>query len=129
MAVSALLALAIVFFWSPDAPGSALPHNHELQLAHQSHDARAVGNSRHWVIHINLVADRDASEIECCLLKLRHPGISVDPHDMPIFAHDNETTAASAVQGLGSDPGVILPRHGLPRSDPSQNQHNQENLR
>jgi hypothetical protein len=38
-----------------------------------------------------------------------HPGVSTDPHEMTAFASNDETKAAAAVRGSGSEPGMIIP--------------------
>lgn len=113
--MAALLALAVVLFWPPNDPGSASPYNQGAHLAHQSHNAHAVQDTQDQAPHVNRVADCEASAIGCCVMTLCHPGISVGPHDMPDVAADDDTIPASAVQGLGSGPGIILPppRHLL----------------
>ncbi|MEO9787627.1 MAG: hypothetical protein ABJF67_08465, partial [Aurantimonas coralicida] len=55
-----------------------------------------------------------------------HPGISVDPHDLPIVAGEDRRTSASTVRGKGSEPSVILrPPRRLPVRS-FANPHNQE---
>jgi hypothetical protein len=113
----ALLALAIVLGWPPVDPGSASPYNNGVQLAAHGHHAHTEQNGHHRILHVNLDADCDSSAIGCCGMTHCYPGISVDPHDLPLLAGDDGTTAASAVRGTGSDPGMVLPPpRRLPRS-------------
>jgi hypothetical protein len=107
--MAALLALAVVLFWSPHDPASSSPHDYGPQSLHQSHDANATLDSPHGVLHVDLDADCEASAIGCCVITHCHPEISIDPHAMPAIAAGDETTTAAVVRRLGSDPGIILP--------------------
>lgn len=108
MVMALLLTLAVALIWPPAEPGSASPDNHGIQTAMQSHHDHAALSGRHRVLHVDLDADCD-SGLGCCVMTLCHPGLSVDPQDMPVIAADDDTSAASMVRGVGSDPGVVLP--------------------
>jgi len=69
------------------------------------------------VLYHNVTSDGDcaASAIGCCMMAHCCPGISVGPQDLPVIICDDGSTAASAVRGTGSDPGVLLPPpRGMP---------------
>lgn len=107
--MAALLALAVVLVWPPVGPGSASPYDSAGQLEPRSDHAHGAQSSQHQVVIVDLAAACDASAAGCCVMAHCYPGISVDPHDLPLFAGDEGTTAASAVHGAGRDPGMVLP--------------------
>jgi len=112
---AALLALVVALVWPSDGSSSASPYTHGAgTVAQTNHDYGTLGGE-HRVLDIDLDADCDASGIGCCVMMLCHPGISVDPHDMPLIVSGDDTTAAAAVRGVGRDPGVVPPP---PRSLP-----------
>ena len=109
MGLAALLALALVLVWPPVGQGSASPENHLAQSGPHGHHAHLEQNDQVRVLNAHLDADCDASAIGCCMMAHCCPGISVAPHDLPVFVCNDEATAASAVRGTGSDPGMVPP--------------------
>lgn len=109
MRLAALLTLAFVLVWPPVDHGSALTDNHGVQAGTHGHRAHIEQNDQIRHLNVKLDADCDASAIGCCMMAHCCPGISVGPQDLPVFVRDDGATAASAVRGTGSDPGMVLP--------------------
>ena len=109
MGLAALLTLALVFVWPPVDLGFASPANHGVQAGTHGHHAHIEQNDQIRHLSVTLSADCEASAIGCCMMAHCCPGISVGPHDLPVFVGDDGATAASAVRGTGSDPGMVLP--------------------
>lgn len=107
--MAALLALTVLFVWPPVEPSSASPDSHGIQVAHHGHHPYSKQSDQHRLLHVNLHADCDASAMGCCTMMHCCPGVSVSPHDLPLFGGNGETTAASAVHVTGSDPAMVLP--------------------
>lgn len=104
--LAALLTLAFIVIWPPVDYGSASFSHHAAQTGTHGQQTHT---EQHGLLNIKTDADCDASAIGCCMMAHCYPGISVGPHDMPGFVSDDGTTAASAVRGTGSDPGMVLP--------------------
>lgn len=109
MRLAALLTLAFVLVWPSVDHGSALTDNHGVQAGTHGHRAHIEQNDQIRHLNVKLDADCDASAIGCCMMAHCCPGISVEPQDLPVFVRDDGATAASAVRGTGSDPGMVLP--------------------
>lgn len=109
MGLAALLTLAFILVWPPVVHGSASSDNHGMQAGTHGHHAHIEQNDQHSLLSVKTDADCDASAIGCCMMAHCCPGISVGRYDLPFFAGDDVTTAASAVRGTGSDPGMVLP--------------------
>lgn len=109
MGMAALLTLALVLVWPPVDHGSALSDNHGVQAEMHGHHAHAEQSDQ--ALYRNVTSDGDcaASAIGCCMMAHCCPGISVGPQDLPVIVCDDGATAASAVRGTGSDPGMVLP--------------------
>lgn len=109
MGLAALLTLALVLFWPPVDPGFASSDHHGVYAGTHGHHAHAQQNDQ--ILHPNVTSDGDcaASAIGCCTTAHCCPGISVGPQELPVIVCDDGATAASAVRGTGSDPGMVLP--------------------
>lgn len=109
VALSALLMLAVVFVWPPvgSDPESSMVHTATTASdSHHSHEKhRSSEQDRHGALNDGC----QGSVTGCCMMTHCHPGISVKPHEMAAVTTHDEMTDPAAVQGLGSEPGVILP--------------------
>lgn len=105
----ASLTLTFVLVWPPVDHGSALSDNHGVQAGLHGQHAPVDPSDQMRHHNVQLDADCDASAIGCCMMAHCCPGISVRPQDLAAFVRDDGATAASAVRGTGSDPGVALP--------------------
>ncbi len=109
VALSALLMLAVVFVWPPvrSEPESSMVHTATIASdGHHSHEKQhSPEQDRHGALNDGC----QASVTGCCMMTHCHPGISIEPHELAAVTTHDEMTAATTVQGLGSDPGVILP--------------------
>lgn len=104
MGLAALLTLAFVLVWPPVDYGSGT-----AQAGTHDDHTRAEQNGQHSLLNVKMGADCDAMAPGCCMMAHCCQGLSVGPHDLPGFAGDDGTTAASAVRGTGSDPGMVPP--------------------
>ncbi|MFD1912081.1 hypothetical protein [Halodurantibacterium flavum] len=109
MAMAAVLALAFAFIWPPASFGSPLSYDHAAQAEAHTHQAHAKRGDQHSLLTVQMEADCDAAAAGCCMMAHCCPGISVGAHEITTVTASDETTAATPVPGLGSDPGVILP--------------------
>ncbi|WP_209428176.1 hypothetical protein [Pararhodobacter sp. SW119] len=109
MGLAALLTLAFVLVWPPVDHGSAVSVNDGVQAGTHGHHANIEENDQIRYLNVQLDADCAASAIGCCMMAHCCPGISVGPQDLPLIVCDDGATAASAVRGTGSDPGMVLP--------------------
>lgn len=106
--MAALVAL-VVLVWPPDGLEAASPYVHAEVHPLHSHLMHAKERRPQRVLPFMLDANCHASAFGCCAMAHCHPAISVDPHEMTNISANDDETAAVAEQGLGSDPGVILP--------------------
>lgn len=109
MAMAALLALAFAFIWPPGNFGSPSPHDHTAHAEAHTQHADAKPSGQNSFLTVQMDADCAAAAAGCCMMDHCCPAISVGAHEMTKLAASNVTTAAEAVSGLGSDPGVVLP--------------------
>jgi hypothetical protein len=109
LAMAALLALAFAFIWLPASFGSPSSYDHAAQAKAHTHQAHAKPSDQHSRLTVQMDADCDAATLGCCMMAHCCPGISVGAHEITTVTASDETTAATPVPGLGSDPGVILP--------------------
>lgn len=115
MGLAALLTLAFTFIWSPVHHVSASGYDLAAQAGTHGHHAHAEQNDPHSLLNVKRDAECETTAIGCCMMAHCCPGISVGTHDVPGLVGGNGTTAAPAVRGTGSDPGMVLPppRHSL----------------
>jgi len=109
MAMAALLALAFAFIWPPANFGSPSSYGQAAQAEAHTQHADAKPSGQHSFLTVQMDADCDAAAAGCCMMVHCCPGISVGAHEITTVTASDETTAATPVPGLGSDPGVILP--------------------
>ena len=109
MRLAGLLTLAFTFIWPPFHHGSASPYSHAAQAETHDRHKHIEQNDPHSLLIVKMGADCDATTIGCCIMAHCCPGISVGPHDLPVFFGGDGTTAASAVPVAGIDPGLVLP--------------------
>lgn len=109
MAIAALLALAFAFIWPPANFGSPTPYDHAVQAEAHTQHAHGKPSGQHGFLTVQMEADCAAAAAACCMMAHCCPGISVGAHEITTVSASDETTAATPVPGLGSDPGVILP--------------------
>lgn len=107
MAMAALLALAFAFVWPPANFG--FPSDHTAQAEADTQHAHGKPSGQHSFLTVQMDADCAAAAAGCCMMAHCCPAISVGAHEMTKLAASDVTTAAEAVSGLGSDPGVVLP--------------------
>ena len=109
MGLAALLTLAFVFVWPPVGTGSGSAEDHVVQAEMHGNHARMEQDDQVGHLAVKSNADCDASAMACCMMAHCCPGMSVGPQDLPVIACGDGATAASAVRGTGSDPGMVLP--------------------
>lgn len=109
MGLAALLTLAFVLVWPPVGTERASAEDHVVQS--EMHRNRARMEQDDQVGHLNVKSNADcgAAAMACCMMAHCCPGISVGPQDLPVIVCEDGATAASAVRGTGSDPGMVLP--------------------
>lgn len=109
MAMAALLALAFAFVWPPANLGSSSPSDYTAQAEPHIQHAHGKPSGQHSFLTVQMDAACAAAAAGCCMMAHCCPAISVGTHVMTGMAVREVTTAAEAVRGLGSDPGVVLP--------------------
>ncbi len=109
MAMAALMTLAFAFIWPPANSGSPTSSDHAAQAEAHTQHAHDKPSGQHSFLTVQMEADCEAATLGRCMMAHCCPGISVGAHEIATVSARDETTAATPVPGLGSDPGVILP--------------------